>query len=153
MSDYLTAISIVIALITWLLTYLKDRKDKIKAHTAEILAAFNTNESLATASYLITKYVNEGKKADIDNIEEDAELKIITILDYYEFICEMLFLSKIIDKKTLLQLRGRLMCRIFSVCELYIRQTRERQKRNVYESFERFVKRYEQQLSLPADAC
>jgi len=62
----------------------------------------------------------------------------VKILDYYEYMCE-LYESGILSKKTIVTLRGQLMIRTYDACEGYIRETRKRQGRLVYEAFERFV--------------
>ncbi|HEY0100291.1 MAG TPA: hypothetical protein VGB76_15175 [Pyrinomonadaceae bacterium] len=148
MSDLLTAISILIATITWLLTYFQDRSARRVAHTADIIAGISTSDRLAESSFQVTKLINSGTKVSLSEIDPKTESHVVDILDYYEFLCD-LYASHVLSRRTIVDLRGRLMKRTWDICETYIKETRKLQNRMVYLGFEKFVKELPPEVSTP----
>jgi hypothetical protein len=144
--DILTSCAILVALVTWWLAYQQARRSERVARTAEVIANLSTSEALAEATYQVTRLINNGQRVLYNSLDESAERHVVKILDYYEYICD-LYESGVLSKATITSLRGNLMARTYDACEDYIGETRERQRRQVYAAFERFVG------SLPARAA
>lgn len=137
--ELLTSGAILVALVTWLLTFQQVRRSERAARTAEVIANLSVSETLAEATYQVTKLINDGQLVLYSSLQESTERHVVKILDYYEYMCE-LYESGILSKRTIVILRGQLMARTYDTCENYILETRNRQGRQVYEAFERFVK-------------
>ena len=147
-SDGLTSATIIVALVTWWITFRRERAADKAARTAEVLAAFSLSEPLVEASFQLTRRINNGEKVPYDGLDPATERNVITVLDYYEYLCE-LYESGILSRRTIATIRGRLMVRTFIVCEDYINETRRRQNRLVYESFERFARNFSRATGEP----
>jgi hypothetical protein len=136
--DLLTSCAILVALVTWWLTFWQARRTERVARTAEIIANLSVAEALAEATYQVTRLINNGAQVLYDSLDESTERHVVKILDYYEYMCD-LYESGILSKRTIVSLRGNLMARTWDMCEDYILETRRRQGRQVYAAFERFV--------------
>jgi len=136
--DILTSCAILVALITWWATFLQARRTERVARTAEVIANLSVSESLAEATYQVTRLINSNTRVLYSSLDESAERHIVKILDYYEYMCD-LYESGILSKATIASLRGNLMARTWDTCEDYVQETRRRQGRQVYAAFERFV--------------
>ncbi len=137
--DFLTSATILVALVTWWVTFRQARRSERVARTAEIIANLSVSDALAEATFQVTRLINAGEKVLYDSLDESSERHVVKILDYYEYICD-LYESGILSKETIISLRGNLMARTYDICEAYILETRRRQNRQVYAAFERFVK-------------
>lgn len=137
-ADLLTACSVLIAMVTWHVSHRRDIQAKRVEYTAEVIAALSTSERLAASSFVVTRLINDGARLSMETIAPDVEPHVVDVLDYYEFMCD-LYTKEVVDRKTIVQLRGRLMRRTWQTCEAYIRDTGERQNRRIYEGFEHFV--------------
>lgn len=107
-------------------------------YRAQPIANLSVSDSLAEATYQVTRLINDGRKIAYNTLDPAAERHVVKILDYYEYMCE-LYESGIVSKSTIVTLRGRLMIHTWDTCEQYILETRKRQRREIYSSFERFV--------------
>lgn len=139
MANLLTALSVLAALFTWYVTHRRDVYHKRIEYTAEVLSALSTSDRLSESSFQVTRLINQGVRISLADIDPDVERHVVDILDYYEFLCD-LYTKRVIDQKTVIQLRGRLMRRTWNLCEQYVRETGEAQKRTVYDGFENFVR-------------
>ena len=137
-SDLLTSGAILVALVTWWVTFQQARRSEKIARTAGVIENLSVSESLAEATFQVTKLINDGKCISYNTLDPDTERHVVKILDYYEYMCE-LYQSGILSKATIATLRGRLMVRTWDICEHYILETRKRQRREIYSAFERFV--------------
>ncbi|WP_316366110.1 DUF4760 domain-containing protein [Candidatus Thiodiazotropha sp. CDECU1] len=138
----LTSASILIAFTTWLVNQKSNfRSEKIN-HTASILSQTKTVKHLAEADYLINNLINKNAKISKEGITPEIEKPIFLMLNYYESLCALSELG-VIDKKTLLHLRGGLMKRTFYLCEPYIRQYRHEQgRKEIYAKLEKFSEQF-----------
>jgi hypothetical protein len=141
---FATAASVLIGAVTWLVSHRREQGQARISHTADLIANISTSERLADANYSVTTLINSGGRPALADIEPELELHVVTMLDYYEYIAE-LCMRGVVDKPTVVSLRGNLMRRTWDACSRYIADTRERQRRLVYIEFERFV------AALPAD--
>jgi len=136
--ELLTSGAIIVALVTWWLTFQQARRSEKISRTAEVIANLSVSETLAEATYQVTRLINDGRRLAYASLDDPTERNVVKILDYYEYMCE-LYESGILSKRTIVTLRGQLMIRTYDACEDYIMETRNRQGRQVYEAFERFV--------------
>jgi hypothetical protein len=137
-SDVLTSATILVAIITWRITFQRGRQSEKTARTAEVIANISTSEHLAEATYQVSRLINAGRRIRYDGLDQSTERWVVMLLDYYEYMCE-LYESGILSKTTIVNLSGRLMVRTYDACEQYISETRKRQNRQVYAAFERLV--------------
>lgn len=84
MADWLTALSIFIATVTWLATYVRDRRAHRVAHTVNIIASLSTSERLAESCFQVTKLINSGARVSFGDVDAKTESHIVDVLDYYE---------------------------------------------------------------------
>lgn len=138
-ADWLTALSIIVATATWLVTYFRDRRAHQVAHTVDVIAGLSVSDRLAESTFQVTRLINSGKPISLDDIDPKTESHVVDILDYYEFLAELCG-EGVLNRKTIESLRGRLMRRTWNICEPYIAQTRALQRRKVYSGFGQFVK-------------
>jgi hypothetical protein len=136
--DLLTSCTILVALVTWWVTFQQARRSERAARTADVIANLSVSEALAEATYQVTRLINDGERVLYSSLDESTERHVVKILDYYEYMCD-LYESGILSKETIVSLRGNLMVRTYTTCEDYILETRRRQERQVYAAFERFV--------------
>src|SRR5258708_4968358 len=121
-SDLLTSSAILVAVVTWWVTFQQARRSEKIARTAEVIANLSVSDSLAEATYQVTRLINDGRKIAYNTLDEATEQHVVKILDYYEYMCE-LYESGILSKATIVTLRGRLMVRTWDTCEHYILET------------------------------
>jgi hypothetical protein len=137
--DILTSCAVLVALVTWWVTYRQARRSERVARTAEVIANLSVSEPLAEATYQVTRLINNGERVLYNSVDESTERNVVKILDYYEYMCD-LYESGVLSRETIASLRGNLMARTYVTCEDYILESRKRQGRQLYAAFERFVK-------------
>src|SRR5215469_4701917 len=108
LSDFLTSGAILVALVTWWATFRQQRISDRAARTAEVIANLSISDKLAEAAYQLTRLLNAGEKVSYDTIDESTERHVVSILDYYEYLCE-LYESGVLSKTTIVNVRGQLM--------------------------------------------
>lgn len=154
LGSILTALSILAAITTWAVAFARDRAARKMSHTADVIANLSINERLAEATFQMSKRINERAKIIVEDLDLEAERHVVDILDYYEYLCE-LYYREVLDKGTIIHLRGRLMRRTFEICEEYISAKRKAQQRpELYLRFEQLVTEKTQYAiqGAPADA-
>jgi len=150
LGNILTSLSILLALITWLITFLRDRKIRKMNLTALTVANISTNERLAEANFQMAILINENKKIDVENLDITVERHIIDLLDYYEYLCE-LFHCNILDKNTVIHIRGGAILKTYKLCDDYIFAIRKKQNRpQLYSQFEQFAIEMEDIVNMSA---
>jgi hypothetical protein len=137
-ADWLTALSIFIATVTWLVTYVRDRHAHRVAYTVAIISNLSTSDRLAESCFQLTKLINANTQVPAEGVDPKIESHVVDVLDYYEFLSE-LYVSEVLNKETVENLRGRLMKRTWYICKPYIEKTREKQQREIYSCYEQFV--------------
>jgi hypothetical protein len=144
--DLLTSCAVLVALVTWWVTFQHARRSERSSRTAEVIANLSVSDALAEATYQVTRLINDRERILYNSVDESTERHIVKILDYYEYMCD-LYETGILSRETIVSLRGNLMARTYDTCQDYILETRSRQERQVYAAFERFVE------SLPGRAA
>ena len=133
-----TSISVLIGLATWLVTHLWDRRCAKVAHTANLISDLSTCEGLAAADYFVTTLVNAGRPVGKAELDDAGERHVTAILNYYEYVCDAC-VAGVVDRRTIVNLRGKLMRRTWLICEPYVTAVRDLQRRRIYSEFERFT--------------
>lgn len=138
-ADFLTTISILVALLTWLYTQKKAAdKDRIN-FTLNMIGQIKTIEHLATADFVINKAINENACVALDDMDLELESSAFLLLNYYEDLSTWHTIG-ILDGDILKHLRGGLMKRTFILFEPYIQNYRETQNRKeIYLNLEKFI--------------
>lgn len=135
-----TALSIAGGVVAWLVQHWRDNRRERVQKTVEMLMPFTTSERLAEANVVMAKLIGAGE-APVLGADPEVDRRIIDLLDYYEFLCELLARG-VLDRPTVLSLRGRLLGKIFLHCRDYIEALRRRHGRGVYVAIEDVVRRY-----------
>lgn len=139
LGDILLSLSILVALVTWFLTFLRDRQDRRMSYTASLIADLSTSERLAEAAFQVSRLISQKQTVDPDQLDEKTERYLVSILDFYEYLCA-LYHQGVLDKQTIVNLRGESMRKTFAVCADYIRAQREGpERRNIYWQYEQLV--------------
>ena len=137
-SEISTAISVLIGSATWLTTHLWDRRRAKITHTADLISSLSTSDSLAAADFDVMSLVNAGRPVGKGDLNEIGERNVVAILNYYEYVCDACA-AGVVDYRTVVNLRGKLMRRTWRTCEPYIEYLRETQRRRIYSEFEKFT--------------
>lgn len=66
--DLLTSCAILVALVTWWLTFWQARRTERVARTAEIIANLSVSEALGEATYQVTKLINNRARVLYDSL-------------------------------------------------------------------------------------
>jgi hypothetical protein len=135
-----TALSIVGGVIAWLFQHWRDQKRERIQKTVELMLPFTTSDRLAEGNVLMAQFIAAGT-APSYGADAQTDRRIIDLLDYYEFLCELLN-RKVLDEKTVLSLRGGVLGKTFSLCEGYIGELRRLHGRGVYAAIESVVERH-----------
>lgn len=95
-----------------------------RQYTINLLIAFSTNEMLAPADRWMAERIARGRKIEADLLSATEAGHLVSLLDYYEFIC-LLFLEETLDRRVFLAIRFNAMRLAFSCARNYITQRRE----------------------------
>lgn len=95
----LTALSVLLAALTWYIGQSRTRRARIAAYTADAISSISTSERLAEADFQMTRLINAGELVDESAIPHETDRHIIALLDYYEYLCQ-LYVSGLVDKPT-----------------------------------------------------
>lgn len=71
--DFLTSCTILVALVTWWVTFQQARRSEKVARTAEIIANLSVSDALAEATYQVTRLINAGERVLYDSLDESSE--------------------------------------------------------------------------------
>jgi hypothetical protein len=80
----LTAISIIFAILTWVVSFSRDRKARRMEHTADVIANISINDRLAKANFVMFRIINPNEIISVEDLDIETERHILAILDYYE---------------------------------------------------------------------
>ena len=116
--DILTSCAVLVALVTWWVTYQQARRSERVARTAEVIANLSVSEALAEATYQVTRLINDGEQVLYNSLDESTERHVVKILDYYEYMCD-LYESRILSRRTIVSLRGNLMARTYDTLQFH----------------------------------
>jgi len=134
----LTSATIVVAFATWYSTQRKAAKSEIISYTTSLLSQTKTVSHMAEADFLVNSMINKKEKINHESISLETEKAIFLMLNYYEYLCSLVELG-VIDRNTLLHLRGGLMKRTYLLCGPYIIQYRKVQNRDeIYRKLQTF---------------
>lgn len=135
-----TALSIAGSAIAWFVQHWRDKKKEKIQKTVELLLPFTTSSHLADGNVLMAHLIAAGTPPTYGQ-DPEVDRKLIDLLDYYEFLCDLLE-RDVLDDDTVLSLRGNLLGTTFNLCKPYIEDLRTRHGRGVYESIEKVVQKH-----------
>lgn len=140
MSDWIAAGSVVVALLTWVVSQVRDRRARKASHTADFLAQLLTNDALAEANLNVVMMIDAGEPIDPKALDRDTERHILRLLNYYEYVCSFYY-EGVLDKKLVNELRGGPMRRAFRVLEGVIAAWRDQANApKLFEYLERYAR-------------
>jgi hypothetical protein len=140
MGDYIAAASVIVALVTWSITQLLERRSKKAAHTAEFLSQLSTNEALAESNLQMSRLIDAGKRLDRAGLDETTERHVTRLLNFYEYMSGFYY-QGVLDQRMVRELRGGPMRRAHRVCEgLIIEWRQQLQAPKLFEHYERLVR-------------
>lgn len=139
MNEVVTAISILVALATWLVTHLRSLKsDKVRM-TGEMINAICTNPILDESMRKISNMARNGEELVDDDVTEELDKDLRRTLNYYELLAENCEIG-ILDQVALRRFQGIPMLLAFNVARGYITARREKLKYGtLYLALEHFV--------------
>lgn len=139
--DILTLSSLVVAFITWFLTYLKSTRDSKIANTVNLINNLSTVAHLNAADLLVRKLIGEPKKPPTFGSKNEEAL--IIVLDYYEFLTQ-LYARSLIHRESFNHLRGNLVTKTFTAAKAYINEKRNSSSRtDLYSKLEAYCDAYQ----------
>jgi hypothetical protein len=140
-------VSVLVAIATYLFTHYNDKRKEKVQKTVELLMPFTTSDRLAKGNVLVSTMITNDKTPILGESKEVDE-SLIDLLDYYEFLCELLE-REVADKETVLQLRGRLLGKTYSILLPFIEQLRIKHGRGVYSGIRTVVEKYKLNTDSP----
>lgn len=90
-----------------------------RAHTIELLKALSTSQVLSPADTWMAERIADGHLPEVRSLSDDERGRLVTLLDYYEFLC-VLAAQEVLDRKVLLAMRGAAMASAFELTRHYI---------------------------------
>ena len=142
LTDILTFLSVLVAIIFGVIGFLQNRSAQKKSYTVSLLENFSTNETLAASGFIMTKLIKDNRKLDGDKIDENTDQHVINLLNYYEFLATS-YVHGALNREILLHVRGGSMSRAFFVCEKYIEDRRKMlDAPNLYINYQNLVMEY-----------
>ncbi len=140
--DIFTFLSILFSVFIFLLGLQFGKYQERRAHTIDVVLSIFTSDSLAEANTKMAKLNLQARNKEIvidGNISGDDDATIITILDFYEFLCQGMFEGSL-NKRALKEIRGGAMKTTYEVCKQYIAERRQLLNRpRLYWAFESFI--------------
>lgn len=131
------AASVLVGIVLGAAAFLQNRQVERRQHTVELISALQNSETLSEADCWMADRISSGVPVT-DEIEKDLDRLVITLLDYYEFLC-ILVERGYLDGGLLADLRGPAMARGFDICSAYVAVRREKVGSDLYRRFESFV--------------
>lgn len=141
--DLFTFFTILFSVLVFLAGLQYGRMQDRRAHTLDVVMGIFHADSLANANVKLSRInldVKEHGRTLDGSISGEDDAAIITILDYYEFICQGVFEGSL-SRRAVRDVRGGAMRTTYEACQQYISDRRESLERpRLYWALERFVK-------------
>ena len=94
-----------------------------RSHTIDLLRTLSDSQVLAPADTWMAERIASGEPVVTEQLDDEQRRCLVTLLDYYEFLC-VLADDEVVDKKVLLGLRGPAMHGAVRLCRNYIDERR-----------------------------
>ena len=143
LKDILTAISILIAFVTFVIGYYQNRQSERQKQTLDFLLTINKERGpIHNSTLKMSSWITNGTILKDDNIDSEMDEVVIEVLDFYDLISDSA-LKRIVDREMIIiHLGGRMRAAYIMVNE-YIKARRKRLNRpGLYQPFEEFVTKY-----------
>lgn len=132
-----TAASLLVGVALAAVGFLQNRQVERRQRTVELIAALQNSDTLSAADCWMAKRIARADPVT-DAVDEADDLLVITLLDYYEFLCVLAERGHL-DGELLSDLRGGAMRRTWQACSAYITARRIRVGGELYRRFDDFV--------------
>lgn len=141
-ADFLTALSIFVAVGLGVWGFIDNRRSRRRANTVEFVGNFMLNDRIGESDFAMTRLINGKSTVNGTEIDDETDKHVIILLDYYEFLATA-YAQGALDENVILHVRGGPMSRAFAVCEQYIADRRESlDAPNLYRNLENLVNDY-----------
>lgn len=90
-----------------------------RAHTIELLTALSTSQVLSPADLWMAERIADGHLPPLADLDTTERGHLVTLLDYYEFLC-VLAAQEVLDRKVLLAMRGSAMASAYTLTRSYV---------------------------------
>lgn len=141
--DLFTFFTIIFSVLIFLAGLQYGRLQDRRAHTLDVVMGIFQSDALATANVRLAEInleVESGDRTLDGSVSGEDDAAIITLLDYYEFICQGV-LEGSLSSRAVKEVRGGAMRTTYNACERYIADRRDSLSRpRLYWALERFVK-------------
>ena len=140
--ELFTFFSILFSVLVFLAGLQYGRMQDRRAHTLEVIMGIFNSEALAAANVRLSAInleVRSGARTLDGSVSGDDDAAIITMLDYYEFICQGV-IEGALSAHTVREVRGGAMRSTYETCRTYIQDRRRSLSRErLYWAIENFV--------------
>lgn len=109
------------AVVTFIVNSHLQRRSNNKQQTFLLLSRIFESGPVSEARLEMAKWVSNGKVIPDDNVSPEEDNVILSILDFYEFVCEGAMARKTVDLKLLNQESGGRIERYFMMCQNYVK--------------------------------
>lgn len=133
----LTALSIAVATGFGAISSFQSAQMQRRQHTIDLLAAFQTADTLAASDAHVASLMRRTAHID-DDIDPEDDRYLINLLDYYEFI-SLSARNGHVDPATVVLLRGPAMVALWRCSSRYVTARRARYGPGLYAATEAFV--------------
>lgn len=139
LSDYLTAASVVVAIVVYVFGYRERLIFERRQNTINLLSEIFRDGPVQEGHAQIVRWIVEKKQIESDRLPEQEEKLLIPLLEFYDFISDAA-LNGVIDKELVILHRGGGMRSAHALVKNYIRDRKTTLGRpNVFAPFEQFV--------------
>lgn len=140
--DLFTFFSILFSVLVFLAGLQYGRLQQRREHTLDVIMGIFHSDALAKANVhmaFLNLEVEAGNRTIDGKITGEDDRAVITILDYYEFICQGVYEGSL-SKSAVLEVRGGAMKTTYYACQKYITDRRDSLgRKRLYWAFEKFV--------------
>lgn len=135
--------SVLVAVVAMIIELRVGRKVSVKQHTIDILSNFFNNEAFLASRRSLTGWRRSGRQFPDDDVAPEDDAVIITVLNFYDFVCA-LALDGEIDSRILTMFGGGAIKADYVMFAAYTTARRARLNRpRLYQSIEDY---YEKKL-------
>ena len=131
--------SLVIAVSTFILTTVSNRRHAIRQHTIDVLSIVNQDGPVMRSQLVIADWNRTDRQISDDDLSLEDDRVVIAVLDYYDFVSAMALKGEL-DVDAIVTLLGGRMLATTERLQTYIQKRRERLHRaRLYEPLQTFV--------------
>lgn len=125
LADFLTADNIVTlatlatAVAVFILQNLENKRTERRRLTYRLLSRIFEPGPVAEARTVMARWIAEGRRIEHDDVSEEIDRTIISLIDFYDFVCDGV-LQGVVDKKIVIEESGGRMERAYRIVSGYV---------------------------------